>query len=77
MQFLCIIVRHEEAWDEDNTKTVTVYRLESAPVEKEPGYTLADESSAIYKKDNSYTPDREFDEPLPGEDEEPEASVCS
>ena len=38
---------------------------------------LADESRAVYKKDDSYTPDREFEEPLPGEDEEPEASVSA
>ena len=75
--FSCVAVKHEETWDEDNVKTVNVFRLETAPVEKEPGYMLAEESRAVYKKDDSYTPDREFDEPLPGEDEEPDASVSA
>ena len=75
--FACISVKHEETWDEDNVKTVNVFRLETAPVEKEPGYMLAEENKAIYKKDDSYTPDREFEESLPGEDEEPEASVSA
>ena len=74
---LVLSVRHEESWDEDNTKTVTVYRLESAPVEKEPGYMLITENRAVYKRDDSYTPNREFEEPLPGEDEEPGTSVSA
>ena len=70
-------MRYEESWDEENVKTVTAYRLECAPVKKEPGYMLVEESRAVYKKDDSYTPDREFEESLPGEDEEPEASVSA
>ena len=38
---------------------------------------LAEESRAVYKKDDSYTPDREFEEPLPGDDEDPESSVSA
>ena len=38
---------------------------------------LAEESRAVYKKDESYTPDREFEEPLPGDDEDPESSVSA
>ena len=75
--FSCISVKHEETWDEDNVNTVNVFRLETVPVEKEPGYMLAEENKAVYKKDESYTPDREFEEPLPGEDDEPEASVSA
>ena len=77
--FGCIFsVKHEEEWDEDNTKTVNVYRLETAPVEKYPGYMLASEDKSVYKKDESYTPDREFQEPLPGdEDDDPPASVSA
>ena len=46
-------------------------------MEKEPGYMLAEESRVVYKKDDSYTPDREFEEPLPGDDEDPESSVSA
>ena len=38
---------------------------------------LVDENRAVYKKDDSYTPDREFEEPLPGEDEKPETLVSA
>ena len=75
--FSCVAVKHEETWDEDNVKTMNVFRLETAPVEKEPGYMLAEESRAVYKKDDSYTRDREFEEPLPGDDEDPEFSVSA
>ena len=77
MFFRVLHVKHEETWDEDNVKTVNVFRLETARVEKEPGYMLAEESRAVYKKDDSYTPDREFEEPLPGDDEDPESSVSA
>ena len=60
-------VRYHEEWDEDDVKTVEILRLQHAPIEKEPNYVLADESPYIYKRDNTYTPDREWEEPLPGE----------
>ena len=66
-----------KAWDEDNTKTVSVYWLQTAPVEKEPGYMLSEEAKSAYKKDDSYSPEREFEEPLPGEDDEPSPSVSA
>ena len=72
-----LLVKHKETWDEDNTKTVSVFRLQTAPVEKERGYMLAEEDRSAYKKDDSYSPEREFEEPLPGEDEEPATSVSA
>ena len=75
MYFL-LLVKHEET-EEDNTKTVSVYWLQTAPVEKEPGYMLAEEDKSAYKKDDSYSPEREFEEPLPGEDDEPSTSVSA
>ena len=51
-------------------KTEEVYKLETAPVEKEPRYMLASEHRTAYKRDESYQPEREFQEPLPGEEDE-------
>ena len=43
------------------------YRLQHAPIQKVDGYFLKDEPRGIYKKEQGYEPDREWDEELPGD----------